>query len=185
MSEGQKQHFERPAVWRPSTPSFVWDVSGFLWLALSFLSARDAAFPLWPRLLDGPMGSTGLPALAASFDLQAASALRWTMTTMSVARIAESLQRDFRTAASQLRQTGRRLRTTSQHHLDAADIIDKWAVTVNDIRPDLLVTFHELMIGPADRERHAELLRQIAFSGTAKTASEYLRAYISDRTGGG
>jgi hypothetical protein len=36
-----------------------------------------------------------------------------TMTTMSVARIAETLQRDFRSAASQLRQTGRRLRTTS------------------------------------------------------------------------
>jgi hypothetical protein len=107
------------------------------------------------------------------------------MTTMSVARIAESLQRDFRTAASQLRQTGRRLRTTSRDYLDAADIIDKWTATVNDIRPDLLVTYHELMIGPADRERHAELLRQLAFNGTAKTASEYVRAYISDRTGGG
>src|SRR5882672_9672432 len=33
---------------------------------------------------------------------------------MSVARIAETLQRDFRSAASQLRQTGRRLRTTSR-----------------------------------------------------------------------
>jgi hypothetical protein len=107
------------------------------------------------------------------------------MITMSVARIAESLQRDFRTAASQLRQTGTRLRATSRHYLDAADIIDKWAATVNDVRPDLLVTYHELMIGPADRERHAELLRQIAFRGTAKTASQYVCAYISDRTGGG
>ena len=107
------------------------------------------------------------------------------MTTMSVARIAEVLQRDFRTAANQLRQTGRRLRTTSQHYLDAADILDQWAATVNDIRPDLLITYHELMVGTADRERHAELLRQIAFKGTAKTASEYVRAYISDRTGGG
>jgi hypothetical protein len=56
---------------------------------------------------------------------------------------------------------------------------------VNDIRPDLLITYHELMAETADRERHAELLRQIAFKGTAKTASEYVRAYISDRTGGG
>jgi hypothetical protein len=107
------------------------------------------------------------------------------MTTMSVARIAESLQRDFRTAANQLRQTGRRLRTTSRHYLDAADILDQWAATVNDIRPDLLITYHELMAGTADRERHAELLRQIAFKGTATTANEYVRAYISDRTGGG
>jgi len=107
------------------------------------------------------------------------------MTTMSVARIAEVLQRDFRTAANQLRQTGRRLRTTSRHYLDAADILDQWAATVTDIRPDLLITYHELMAGTADRERHAELLRQIAFKGAAKTASEYVRAYISDRTGGG
>src|SRR6266849_9977531 len=107
------------------------------------------------------------------------------MTTMSVARIAGVLQRDFRTAANQLRQPGRRLRTTSQHYLDAAEILDQWAATVNDIRPDLLITYHELIVGPADRERHAELLRQIAFKGTAKTASEYVCAFISDRTGGG
>lgn len=107
------------------------------------------------------------------------------MTTMSVVRIAESLQRDFRTAAGQLRETGRRLRTTSRHYLDAASILDHWAATVNDIRPDLLISYHELMAGPADRERHAELLRQMAFRGTAKTASEYVCAYISDRTGGG
>lgn len=107
------------------------------------------------------------------------------MTTMSVARIAQSLQRDFATAADQLRQTSRRLRTASQHYLDAAEMLDQWAATVNDIRPDLLITYHELMAGTPDRERHAELLRQIAFKGTAKTASEYVRAYISDRTGGG
>lgn len=107
------------------------------------------------------------------------------MTTMSVARIAEILQRDFRSAASQLRQTSRRLRTPPRQYLDAADILDRWAATVNDIRPDLLITYHELMTGAADRDRHVELLRQIAFRGTAKTASEYVCAYISDRTGGG
>jgi hypothetical protein len=107
------------------------------------------------------------------------------MTTMSVARIAELLQRDFRSAANQLRQTSRRLRATSRRYLDAADVLDQWAATVHDIRPDLLITYHELIVGTADRDRHAELLRQIAFRGTAKTASEYVCAYISDRTGGG
>jgi hypothetical protein len=107
------------------------------------------------------------------------------MTTMSVARIAEILQRDFMSAANQLRQTGRRLRTTSRHYLDAADILDQWAATVNDVRPDLLITYHELIVGTPDRDRHAELLRQIAFKGTVKTASGYISAYISDRTGGG
>jgi len=96
---------------------------------------------------------------------------------MSVARIAEVLQRDFRTAANQLRQTGRRLRTTSRHYLERRGHLDQWAATVNDIRPDLLITYHELMAETADRERHAELLRQIAFKGTAKTASEYVRAH--------
>jgi hypothetical protein len=107
------------------------------------------------------------------------------MITMSVARIAEALQRDFRTAASQLRQTGRRFRTTSQNYLDAANLLDRWAASVSDIRPELLVIYHELLTETADRERHAELLRQLAFKGAAKTASEYVTAYISDRTGGG
>ena len=107
------------------------------------------------------------------------------MITMSVARIAEGLQRDFRSAANQLRQTSRRLRTTSQNYVDAADMLDRWAATVNDVPPNLLVTYHELNVGTADRDRHSELLRQVAFKGTAKTAREYISAYISDRTGGG
>jgi hypothetical protein len=108
------------------------------------------------------------------------------MITMSVARIAETLQRDFRTAASQLRETGTRFHTTSQqHYLEAAGLLDRWATSVTDVRPGLLVIYHELMAEAADRDRHAELLRQLAFKGTVKTASEYVSAYISDRTGGG
>ncbi|SRR5579871_1944503 len=107
------------------------------------------------------------------------------MTTMSITRIAEVLQRDFRSAADELRETSRRLRTRSRHYLDAADILEQWAATVHDVRPDLLITYHELIVGTPDRDRHAELLRQLAFKGTVKTASEYVRAYISDRTGGG
>ena len=107
------------------------------------------------------------------------------MTTMSVARIAQALQRDFRSAAGQLRQTSKRLHAPSRRYLDAADILDQWAATVNDIHPSLLITYHELMVGASDRDRHAELLRQVAFKGTIKTASEYVSAYISDRTGGG
>jgi|SRR5689334_19519406 hypothetical protein len=107
------------------------------------------------------------------------------MTTMSVAKIAEALERDFRSAANQLRETSRRLRTTSRRYLDAADVLDQWAATVSNIRPDLLITYHELIVGTSDLDRHAELLRQIAFKGTVKTAGEYVCAYISDRTGGG
>jgi len=94
------------------------------------------------------------------------------------------LQRDFRSAANHLRQASRRLRSPSRHYLDAADILDQWAATVNDVHPNLLITYHELIVGTPDRDRHAELLRQLAFKGTVKTASEYVSAYISDRTGG-
>jgi len=108
------------------------------------------------------------------------------MITMSVARIAETLQRDFRTAASQLRETGTRFKTASQgNYLEAAGLLDRWAASVTDVRPDLLVIYHELMADAADRDRHTELLRQLAFKGAVKTASEYVSAYISDRTGGG
>jgi len=106
------------------------------------------------------------------------------MITMSVGRIAHALQGDFRTAAGQLRQTGRRFKTSSRHYLAAADLLEHWAASVGEVRPELLVVYHELMSEAADHERHAELLRQIAFKGTAKTATDYVRAYISDRTGG-
>jgi hypothetical protein len=107
------------------------------------------------------------------------------MITMSVARIAQALQKDFRTAASQLRQTGKRFKTASERYLEAADLLDRWAASVTDVQPDLLVIYHELMTETADLDRHAELIRQMAFKGSARTASEYVRAYISDRTGGG
>jgi hypothetical protein len=114
------------------------------------------------------------------------SAAGETMITMSVARIAETLQRDFRTAASQLRETGMRFKTSSQgRYLEAAGRLDRWAASVTDVRPDLLVIYHELSAEAADRDRHAELLRQLAFKGAVKTANEYVCAYISDRTGGG
>jgi len=106
------------------------------------------------------------------------------MITMSVARIADALKGDFTTAAGQLRQTGRRFKTSSQHYLAAADLLDCWAASVSEVRPELLVVYHELMSEAADHDRHVELLRQIAFKGTAKTATDYVRAYISDRTGG-
>jgi hypothetical protein len=107
------------------------------------------------------------------------------MTTMSLARIAEVLQHDFTSAAKQLRQEGNRLRPESKRYLDAANELDRLAATVKDVDPNLLVAYHELIVENPDRDRHAELLRQAAFRRTIKTASEYVSAYISDRTGGG
>jgi hypothetical protein len=106
------------------------------------------------------------------------------MTTMSVARIAEVLQHDFKCAANELRQASKRLRAESQRYLDAANALDRLAATVNDVQPNLLIAYHELIVGTPDRDRHAELLRRVAFEGAIKTASGYVSAYISDRTGG-
>ena len=101
---------------------------------------------------------------------------------MSLARIAEVLQRVFRSTANQLRQEGKVVR--SQSSVDAANTLDRLAATVKDVDPSLLLAYHELVAENPDRVRHAELLRHVAFTGKIKTASEYLSAYISDRTGG-
>jgi hypothetical protein len=106
------------------------------------------------------------------------------MATMSLARIAATLQRDFRSTAEQLRQEGRVVRVTSQSCVDAADTLDRLAATVRDVDPNLLLAYHELVAENPDRVRHTELLRHVAFAGKITTASEYLSAYISDRTGG-
>ena len=103
----------------------------------------------------------------------------------SLARIAQVLQRDFRSTANQLRQEGKVVRDKSQSCVDAAYTLDRLATTVKDVDPNLLLAYHELVTENPDRVRHAELLRQVAFTGKIKTASEYLSAYISDRTGGG
>ena len=99
---------------------------------------------------------------------------------MSLARIAATTQRGFRFTAEQLRQEGR----VAQSCVDAADTLDRLAATVRDVDPNLLLAYHELVAENPDRVRHTELLRQVAFAGKIKTASEYLSAYISDRTGG-
>ena len=107
------------------------------------------------------------------------------MTTMSLVRIAEVLQRDVRSTANQLRQEGKVVRDKSQSCVDAANALDRIAATVKDVDANLLLAYHELVAENLDRVRHAELLRHVAFTGKIKTASEYLSAYISDRTGGG
>jgi len=49
---------------------------------------------------------------------------------MSLARIAEALQRDFRSAANQLRQEGKVVRVKPQSSVDAANTLDLLAATV-------------------------------------------------------
>jgi hypothetical protein len=75
------------------------------------------------------------------------------MTTMSVARIAEVLQHDFKCAANELRQASKRLRAEFQRYLDAANALDRLAATVNDVQPNLLIACHELIVGTPDRDR--------------------------------
>ena len=96
------------------------------------------------------------------------------MATMSLARIAATLQRDFRVTAKQLRQEGRVVRVKSQSCVDAADTLDRLAATVRDVDPNLLLAYHELVAENPDRVRDAELLRHIAFTGKIKR-----RAHIS------
>jgi hypothetical protein len=110
---------------------------------------------------------------------------RQTMTTMSLARIAKALQRDFSSTANQLRQEGKVVGGKPQSCVDAANTLDRLAATVKDVvqiccspttnslRKILIVSDTANCFG---RSRSRE---------KSKTASEYLSAYISDRTGGG
>ena len=65
------------------------------------------------------------------------------MTTMSLARIAQVLQRDFRSTANQLRQEGKVVRDKSQSCVDAAYTLDRLAATVSlDLSPKALERHH-------------------------------------------
>jgi hypothetical protein len=108
------------------------------------------------------------------------------MTTQSLDRIAGTLEHDFRSTAKQLRQESKLVTTDPpRRYHKAVKTLDRCAATVKDVDPVLLISYHELIVETPDRERHAELLRRLAFEGLINTATEYVSAYISDRTGGG
>jgi hypothetical protein len=55
------------------------------------------------------------------------------MTTLSLARVAEALRRDFRTTAEQLGQESKLVTTDLPRYRNAIKVLGRCAVTVDDV----------------------------------------------------
>jgi hypothetical protein len=99
------------------------------------------------------------------------------MATLSLARIAGVLQRDFRSTANQLRQEGKVVRDKTQACVDAANALDRLAATVRDVDPNLLLAYHELVAENPDRVSTPN-----CFGTSRSREKSRQRANISPRT---
>jgi hypothetical protein len=72
-----------------------------------------------------------------------------------------------------------------ERNLEAAAIFDRLAATVDAIPQDVFVALSELRNvddGLLDVERWTEMLCDVAFSSSPKTAEDFVRSFIADRT---
>jgi hypothetical protein len=70
-----------------------------------------------------------------------------------------------------------------EHYLAAAAIFDRLAATVDAIPRDVFIAFSKLEVddGLLDVERWTEMLRDVGFGLSPKTAEEFVRSFIADR----
>jgi hypothetical protein len=70
-----------------------------------------------------------------------------------------------------------------KRYLEAAAIFDRLAATVDAIPQDLFRAFSEPGVndGLLDVERWTEMLRDVGFGWTPKSAEEFVRSFIADR----
>jgi hypothetical protein len=76
------------------------------------------------------------------------------------------------------------LHPNDERYLRAAAIFDRLATTVDAIPQDVFVAFSEhpdVADGLLDVERWTEMLRDIGFALSPKTAEEFVRSFIADR----
>ena len=70
-----------------------------------------------------------------------------------------------------------------KRHLAAASIFDGLAATVDAIPQDVFIAFSKLEVddGLLDVERWTEMLRDVGFGLSPKTAEEFVRSFVADR----
>jgi hypothetical protein len=70
-----------------------------------------------------------------------------------------------------------------ERYLAAAAIFDRLAATVDAIPQDVFIAFSKLEVddGLLDVERWTEMLRDVGFGLSPKTAEEFVRSFIADR----
>jgi|SRR5215203_3874853 len=101
-----------------------------------------------------------------------------TKPTASEAR--ELLQMDFSNTADWHREKAKEY-PDDPRHLEAAELLDRLAASVNEVNEDLLQTYIRLS---EDSEVHGEMLRAVGFSSSPASAFEFVSEFISERTGG-
>ena len=68
--------------------------------------------------------------------------------------------------------------------LEAAELLDKLAASVETVAPDLLDAYGSLRDDYMDSEQHSEMFRQIGFHSWPVTAEDFVKACIADRAMG-
>ena len=70
-----------------------------------------------------------------------------------------------------------------KRHLEAAAIFDRLAATVDAIPQDVFIAFSKLEVddGLLDVEQWTQMLREVGFGSSPKSAEEFVRFFIADR----
>jgi hypothetical protein len=92
------------------------------------------------------------------------------------------LRGDFKEQAEWRREKAEQY-PDDKRHLEAAAIFDRLAATVDAIPQDVFIAFSKLEVddGLLDVERWTEMLRDVGFGLSPKTAEEFVRSFIADR----
>jgi hypothetical protein len=92
------------------------------------------------------------------------------------------LRDDFKEQAEWRREKAK-LYPDDKRHLEAAAIFDRLAATVDAIPQDVYGIFAEAGVndGLLDVERWTEMLRDVGFGSSPKTAEEFVRSFVADR----
>ena len=92
------------------------------------------------------------------------------------------LQDDFKEQAEWRREKAEQY-PDDKRHLEAAAIFDRLAATVDAIAQDVYRIFAEAGVndGLLDVERWTEMLRDVGFGSSPKTAEEFVRSFVADR----
>ena len=92
------------------------------------------------------------------------------------------LRDDFKEQAEWRREKAEQ-HPDDKRHLEAAAIFDRLAATVDGIRQDVFRTFSEPDVndGLLDLEQWTQMLREVGFGSSPKSAEEFVRFFIADR----
>jgi hypothetical protein len=101
-------------------------------------------------------------------------------TEYTVGRV--ELQDDFKEQAGWRREKAEQY-PDDKRHLEAAGIFDRLAATVDGIPQEVFRTFSKPDVndGLLDVEQWTQMLREVGFGSSPKSAEEFVRFFVADR----